>query len=243
MHRASSIALGIAMLATAAQAQREPVLRQIRVPHNYYYREMYLPQVTSGPSAVTWSPDGNEVIYSMQGTLWRQRVGTDSAAQLTDGPGYDHQPDWSPDGRFVAYVSYERDVMALRVLDVTTGEARVLLENGAVNSEPRWSPDGTQLAFVSTLHEGRFHVFVAAFMNGTLGVPQRISEDRDSKLPRYYYSVHDHYLSPTWSPNGSHLAFSATACRTCPSTIYVIRADGSEKRLLIADGHSPGWRP
>ena len=64
---------------------------------------------------------------------------------------------------------------------------------------------GTRLAFVSTASEGRFHVFVASFANGALGVAQRISEDRDSKLPRYYYSVYDHYLSPAWSPDGREL--------------------------------------
>ncbi|MGQ0643488.1 MAG: CehA/McbA family metallohydrolase [Gemmatimonadaceae bacterium] len=181
------------------------MLRQIRVPHNYYYREMYLPQVTSGASAVTWSPDGREVIYSMQGTLWRQRVGSEEATQLTDGPGYEHQPDWSPDARHVAYVSYEKDALLLRILDLTSGESRVVLDNAAVNVEPRWSPDGSQLAFVSTHYEGRFHVFVAAFTNGALGMPQRVSEDQDSKLPRYYYSIYDHYLSPTWSPDGRAL--------------------------------------
>ncbi len=200
-----AIALVLVAAPHAAVAQRQPVLQQIRVPHNYYYREMYLPQVTSGPSAVTWSPDGKDVIYSMQGTLWRQRVGSDEATQLTDGPGYDHQPDRSPDGRFIAYVSYERDAMPLRLLDLTTGESRVLLDNGAVNVEPRWSPDGTRLAFVSTAFEGRFHIFVAAFQDGTLGMPQRISEDRDSALPRYYYSVYDHYLSPAWSADGMEL--------------------------------------
>lgn len=76
-----------------ASAQREPVLKQINVPHSYYYREMYLPQATSGPSSVAWSPDGKELVYSMQGSLWRQRVGTTVAVQLTDGPGYDYQPD------------------------------------------------------------------------------------------------------------------------------------------------------
>lgn len=197
--------LAFALLPGALAAQREPVLRQIKVPHSYYYREMYLPQVTSGPSAVTWSPDGREVIYSMQGTLWRQRVDSEAATQLTDGPGYDYQPDWSADGRYVAYVSYERDAMLLRLLDLTSGESRLLLDNGAVNVEPRWSPDGTRLAFVSTAYEGRFHVFVASFANGALGMAQRISEDRDSKLPRYYYSVYDHYLSPTWSPDGREL--------------------------------------
>src|SRR3954465_12260551 len=87
-------------------AQREPVLPQIDLPHPYYYREMYLPQLTSGPSSVTWSPDSREVVYSMAGSLWRQKIDSNVAQQLTDGPGYDYQPDWSPDGKNVVYVSY-----------------------------------------------------------------------------------------------------------------------------------------
>ena len=39
-------------------AEREPVLKQIDLPHSYYFREMYLPQLTSGPSSVAFSPDG-----------------------------------------------------------------------------------------------------------------------------------------------------------------------------------------
>src|SRR4029434_11065657 len=98
--RSSAFTCGLLLLASnPALAQREPVLKQIKLPHNYYYREMYLPQVTSGPSSVAWSPDGTELVYSMQGSLWRQRLGTTEATQLTDGPGYDSQPDWSPDGR------------------------------------------------------------------------------------------------------------------------------------------------
>ena len=98
-------ALGALMLlgcaVTPAHAQRRAVLDQVKVPHPYYYREMYLPQATSGPTAPAWSPDGTELVYSMQGTLWRQRVGSREARQLTDGPGYDYQPDWSPDGRHI----------------------------------------------------------------------------------------------------------------------------------------------
>ena len=145
----------------AAAQERQPVLPQVKVPHPYYWREMYVPQVTSGPSAVTWSPDGQEVIYSMQGTLWRQRLGTTEARELTSGPRYDYQPDWSPDGRFVVYSAYDGDAIELRLLDLTSGESRTLLSNGAVNVEPRWSPDGTRIAFVSTAFEGRWHVFAA----------------------------------------------------------------------------------
>ncbi len=97
--RFTRAALVLLALPVSLQAQRQPVLPQIKVPHSYYYREMYLPQVTSGPSGVSWSPDGRELIYSMQGSLWRQQVGSKVTRQVTNGPGYDYQPDWSPDGR------------------------------------------------------------------------------------------------------------------------------------------------
>jgi hypothetical protein len=191
-----------------AAQQREPVLKQVRVPHSYYWREMYVPQVTSGPSSVAWSPDGRELVFSMQGSLWRQRVGTTDAVQLTAEPTYDFQPDWSPDGRFVVYVSYDGEAIALRLLELQTGRTRALIADGAVNLEPRWSPDGRRIAFVSTAFNGRWHVFVGRFDPAAgLADVRRVSVDRDSGLPRYYYSVFDHFLSPTWSPDGRELIF------------------------------------
>ena len=100
-------------------AQRKPVLPQIDLPHPYYFREMYLPQLTSGPSSLTWSPDSKEVVYSMAGSLWRQKIDSTEAQQITDGPGYDYQPDWSPDGKSVVYVSYQKDAMELWLLDLS----------------------------------------------------------------------------------------------------------------------------
>ena len=234
MHRATRAARRLALLVAAAAStagaqtpQREPVLQQVKVPHGYYWREMYVPQATSGPSAVTWSPDGRDVIYSMQGSLWRQRLGTTEARQLTTGPRYDYQPDWSPDGRFVVFSSYDGTAIDLRVLDLERGTTETILANGAVNLEPRWSPDGKRLAFVSTSFNARWHVFVGTVLRLArvvdsipdasttvtslrlggvrLDSVQRITEDRDSGLPRYYYSTFDHYISPTWSPDSREL--------------------------------------
>ena len=161
--RSSALICGLVFLgfATPGSAQRQPVLPQIRVPHSYYFREMYLPQVTTGPSAAAWSPDGQELIYSMQGTLWRQRVGSTEARQITDTPGgYDYEPDWSPDGRWVVFVRYDGKAMSLWLLDLESGAESALVENGAVNVDPRWSPDGSRIAFVSTAFEGRWHIYL-----------------------------------------------------------------------------------
>src|SRR5881296_3222292 len=117
MIRLSLLLTLFAAVASAQQPQREPVLQQVKVPHGYYWREMYVPQATSGPSAVTWSPDGREVIYSMQGSLWRQRIGSAVAQQLTSGPGYDYQPDWSSDGRSIVFARYAHDAIELELLD------------------------------------------------------------------------------------------------------------------------------
>jgi TolB protein len=192
---------------SALLAQREPVLKQIDLPHSYYYREMYLPQLTTGPSAAAWSPDSKTLVYSMAGSLWRQELGSETATQLTSGPGYDYQPDWSHDGRWIVFARYDHDAVELWSLEVQTGQVRQITSGGAVNVEPRFSPDGTRLAFVSTSYKGHFHVFVARFADGSLSDVQQLTAERVSPLPRYYYSKFDHEISPVWSRDGTEILF------------------------------------
>jgi len=187
--------------------QREPVLKQIDLPHPYYYREMYLPQLTTGPSSAAWTPDSRALIYSMAGSLWRQGLDSNSAEQLTAGPGYDYQPDCSPDGKWVVYSSYAKDAIELWVLNLQTKDMRQLTSGGAVNVEPRFSPDGKRIAFVSTSYNGHFHIFAGRFAEGKLLQAQRLTGETRSSLPRYYYSQFDHEISPAWSPDGSELMF------------------------------------
>jgi Tol biopolymer transport system component len=228
-----------------AGAQREPVLKQINEPHSYYYREMYLPQLTTGPSAAAWSPDGRELVYSMRGLLWRQRVGSKEARQVTDGPDYAYQPDWSPDGRFLAYVAYTGSAIDLRLLDLASGASLSVVADGSVNLEPRWSPDGRRLAFVSTAYQGRFHVFAVDVAEGRLGKPVQLTEDRDSKLPRYYYSVFDQYLSPTWSPDGRELILVSNRGHVWGSgTLWRMAAEpGAPMREIHVEETTWGARP
>ena len=197
----------LAACGAKVSAQRRPVLPQIEVPHPYYFGEMYLPQLTSGPSAVTWAPDSKEVVYSMAGTLWRQKIGRDTSQQITDGAGYDYQPDWSPDGNNIVYTSYQNDAMELWLLELPTGKTHQLTTEGAVNVEPRWSPDGKKIVYVSTAYNKRFHIFCASVKEGKLEKVERITGETQSTLPRYYYSSFDHEINPVWSRDGQEILF------------------------------------
>jgi TolB protein len=191
------------------------VLKQIDLPHPYYFREMYLPQLTSGPSSLAWSPDSSELIYSMAGSLWRQKVGTGAdngpggsgAAQQLTAASYDYQPDWSPDGRWVIYSAYRDDAVELWMLDLASGAVKPLLANGAVNIEPRFSPDGKRIVFVSTLYNQRFHIFTADINEGKLANVQRLTGEHKSDLPRYYYSHYDHEINPVWTRDGREILY------------------------------------
>jgi TolB protein len=199
--------LAAALAVTApAHAERQPVLKQIDLPHPYYFREMYLPQLTSGPSGLAWSPDSRQLIYSMAGSLWRQAIGTGVAQQLT-AASYDYQPDWSPDGRWVIYSSYRNDAVELWILELASGAAKPLLANGAVNVEPRFSPDGKRIVFVSTLYNKRFHIFTADFDGGKLKGVERLTGEHKSQLPRYYYSPYDHEINPVWTRDGQGIIY------------------------------------
>ena len=176
--------------------QRDWVLRQIDLPHPYYYREMYLPQLTTGPSSAAWLPDSRTLVYSIQGSLWRQDVDSQAAEELTAGPGYDYLPDCSRDGHWVVYSKYDKDALELWALDLRTHQAHALTSAGAVNLEARFSPDGNRIVFVSTQFNRRFHIFVGDFHEGRLENLQRLTGENRSSLPRYYYSAFDTEISP-----------------------------------------------
>ncbi|MGC1387556.1 MAG: CehA/McbA family metallohydrolase [Steroidobacteraceae bacterium] len=195
------------LAAASARAERAPVLGQIDLPHPYYYREMFLPQLTGGPESLAWSPDSKELIYAMAGSLWRQKIGESSAQQLTAATAYDYQPDWSPDGRWVIFSSYRGDAIELWVLELQSGATQPLTQNGAVNTEPRFSPDGKRIVFTSTLYNKRFHVFTADFGGGKLSNIRRLTGEHRSDLPRYYYSPFDHEINPVWTRDGRDIIY------------------------------------
>jgi dipeptidyl aminopeptidase/acylaminoacyl peptidase len=93
-----------------------------------------------------------------QNHIWIVDVKEGRAQQLTSGANRDdNDPEWSPDGKFIAYTAEESgaelreafgsgDVM---VIPSSGGAARSVCERHAYVASPRWSPDGTQLAYAA----------------------------------------------------------------------------------------------
>lgn len=204
--------LAALLLAGPAQAAREPVLKQVDLPHSYYWRELYIPQLTTGPSSASFMPDGKTLVYSMGGSLWKQATGSDRAIELTHARGaYDYQPDASRDGGSVVFSRYDGNGIELWRLDLASGDEQPLTTGGAVNVEPRLSPDGKRLAWVSTQGSGHFNLFIADLQGNQLRNARPLLGERCSKIDRYYYSAFDHAINPSWSADGKTLYYVGNA--------------------------------
>ncbi len=221
--------------ATLAWADREPVLKQIDLPHSYYWRELYLPQLTTGPSAASFTPDGASLVYSMAGSLWWQRIGADEAVELTHAQGaYDYQPDVARDGRSVVYARYDGRAIELWRLDLASGREQALTSGGAVNVEPRLSPDGRRLAWVSTQGSGHFNLYLADIDERGLHNARPLLGERKSSIDRYYYSAFDHAVNPAWSPDGALLYFVAnTEVAWGSGDLWTVRVDDPTQRHKV----------
>lgn len=224
-----------------AVAQRVPVLNQIDLPHNYYYHELYLPQLTSGPSSAAWMPDGKSLVYSMAGSLWMQPVGSESATQLTDDMGYDYQPDVSPDGKRVLFVRYSGNSMDIMVLNLEEKKSFLLTDGKSVSLEPRWSPDGSQLAYVSTDESGHFLLHSATLKGNQLTDAKVLIADRKTEARRFYYSAWDHSINPAWSRDGKKIYF-VNNHDVAHGTGNLLTIDVASGQIALIQQEETNWR-
>jgi TolB protein len=80
-------------------------------------------------------------------------------------------PAWSPDGRELAYVSFEQQKAVVYIQDVASGQRRAIAAFRGSNSAPAWSPDGKQLALTLS-REGPAQLYLMAREGGT---PRRLT--------------------------------------------------------------------
>lgn len=127
-------------------------------------------------------------------------------------------PVWSPDGRQLAYVSFESGRSQIFSQDLATGKRRVLSSKPGVNGAPSWSPDGRLIALA--LSDGpNTHIHLMDLESGSL---RQITQGAAINT------------EPDWSPDGTKLLF--TSDRGGRPQIYEMNRDGGQVRRLTYQG-------
>jgi len=150
--------------------------------------------------------------------------------QVADADGFNPQtiassveplmsPSWSPDGKKVAYVSFERKSAAIYVQTLATGERARVAEFPGINGAPAWSPDGTRLALTLS-KDGSPDIYV-------LNLSTRLL----TKLTKSFAID----TEPSWSPDGSSIVF--TSDRGGKPQIYLVPSQGGQEKRLTFSGN------
>ena len=127
-------------------------------------------------------------------------------------------PAWSPDGRRLAYVSFENKKPVVYVHSLADGKRQVAANFKGSNSAPTWAPDGTRLA-VSLSRDGGSQIFlVNADGSGVRRLAQSSGIDTE----------------PVFSPDGRSIYF--TSDRGGSPQIYRMPAGGGEAQRVTFDG-------
>ena len=154
---------------------------------------------------------------------------TRHSLQIADADGFNPQvllesdealmsPAWSPDGEFLAYVSFEGDSSSVFVQNIRTGQREEVADHEGINSAPAFSPDGGRLAMTLS-KDGNPEIYVLHLAGNSL---QRITRHRAIDT------------EPNWSPDGSKLIF--TSDRGGTPQIYEMDVQGGPPRRLTFDG-------
>ena len=130
-------------------------------------------------------------------------------------------PSWSPDGRKIAYVSFEEGQSAIYIQEVFTGQRQKVTSYKGINGAPAWSPDGRKLAMALS-KDGNLDIYVFDLASQKL------------KQITSHYAID---TEPAWSPDGRTIVY--TSDRGGKPQIYQTPSYGGKaKRLTFQNAYN-----
>lgn len=171
-----------------------------------------------------WSPDGKRLVaVSTTERLFVVDADGKNLAQILQVDGsYCHQPDWSPDGEWIAFATDRDGNIEIYKVRPDGTELTRLTRTPGVDAHPRWSPDGRWLSFTSN-RDGNYDIFV-------------MTADGSDVRPLTRHSATDDHAA--WSPDGKSIAF--VSMRDGAFDIYRLSVP---TRLAVADKPAPKTAP
>lgn len=103
--------------------------------------------------SVAWSQKADRVAFANKvGDRWKifiQNLSSGQVNSISDVRGYTSAPSFSPDGRYLAYVSSYRNSPEIYLYDFQTGKSERLTRNSYIDTEPSFSADSKSIVFTS----------------------------------------------------------------------------------------------
>lgn len=189
------------------------------------------------------SPDGKRMIYAMKGrdttSLWLANSdGSNSQMIETDNRGgYYGMFQWSPDGRYIAYIGHGGLVIAeVNSNDLFTRLASTdfYIAFGMGQGKFEWSPDGKYLLVVAQIQPDDVSQKEFRFTGADI-----LLIDVSSGKSRQLVEGPIGNIDPAWSPNGKQVAFVSN--RSGSAQIWVVNADGTNLRQITNSKQPVRW--
>jgi TolB protein len=178
---------------------------------------------SNGKLAFVSTEAGNPDIWTMNPD------GTGKTNLTASSTAVDAQPDWSPDGQKIAFLS-RRDAgnREIYVMGADGSSQTRLTTDPGRDVAPSWSPNGKKILFASS-RDGDFEIYLM---------------DADGTKVRQLTDNAEFDTEPEFSPNGEKIVFISD--RTGAAAVYVMSADGDGARQLTGDelgAFAPDWSP